>query len=57
VTLRGGIKNVADKDPPVLPGGGDAFTGDGAAGVGGPNSLPSYDLLGREYFLGVNFKF
>ena len=57
VTLRGGINNVADKDPPVLPGGGDAFTGDGAAGVGGPNSLPSYDLLGREYFLGVNFKF
>ncbi|MFZ1990934.1 MAG: TonB-dependent receptor [Alphaproteobacteria bacterium] len=59
VTFRGGINNILDKDPPVIPGAGDVGnnSGEGASGVGGPNAYPTYDLLGREFFLGVNFKF
>jgi iron complex outermembrane receptor protein len=50
------VKNIFDKDPPLVP------------AIGGSASLPyiysrtsasnaQYDLLGREYRLGVNFKF
>jgi outer membrane receptor protein involved in Fe transport len=48
-SIRGGINNVLDKDPPVSPNVGT--TGNG-------NTFPqTYDALGRYLFLGVTYKF
>ena len=48
-TLRGGVNNVFDQDPPLVP---NAIVG-GAL----PNSYPLYDLLGRKFFMGITAKF
>jgi iron complex outermembrane recepter protein len=45
VTLRAGVNNILDKDPPWLPA---AITGSGS-----PNSFPLYDLLGRNLFVSL----
>ncbi|HEY6451786.1 MAG TPA: TonB-dependent receptor [Steroidobacteraceae bacterium] len=49
LTVRAGVNNIADKDPPLI-------NGDLAGGLGYANSLPPYDLLGRELFVGFTLK-
>lgn len=49
LTLRAGVNNIADKDPPII-------NGDLSGGIGYANSLPPYDLLGRELFVGFTVK-
>jgi iron complex outermembrane recepter protein len=52
LTLRGGINNLLDKDPPVVSG---AVTG---APYGNGNTYPGvYDALGRRIFLNATYKF
>jgi outer membrane receptor protein involved in Fe transport len=48
-SLRGGVNNILDKDPPVLSS--DLVSG------GAANTYGIYDVLGRQWFLGVNAKF
>jgi iron complex outermembrane receptor protein len=48
-TLRVGINNILDKDPPLI--------STEVSGTGGPNTFPTYDTLGREGFVGVTQKF
>ena len=51
-TLRMGVQNMLDTDPPVV--GGSA----GSAGTNSGNTFPQvYDPLGRTYFAGVSAKF
>ena len=46
LTLRGGVENVGDVEPPFFP----SYTQS--------NTDPSqYDVLGRRYFVGVNYAF
>jgi iron complex outermembrane recepter protein len=45
----GATNNVLDKGPPIV----DFFI----SGTGGPNSYPTYDLLGRELFAAFTAKF
>ena len=49
VSLRLGVNNLLDRDPPVLP---SEITNTGSGNV-----FASYDTLGREYFLGATVKF
>ena len=48
-TLRAGINNIFDKDPPLLD---DSVTGSGT-----PNTYNNYDLLGRAVFVGLTADF
>ncbi|MBB6095908.1 outer membrane receptor protein involved in Fe transport [Povalibacter uvarum] len=48
-TLRAGINNIFDKDPPLI--------STNVSGTGGPNSYPTYDILGRQAFFGFSQKF
>jgi iron complex outermembrane recepter protein len=50
VSLRAGVTNVLDKDPPVTTA---AYLG----GAGSANAFPSYDLLGRQAFIGFTARF
>jgi outer membrane receptor protein involved in Fe transport len=43
--LRAGVNNVTDKDPPIV--------SQDVNGLTTPNSFPTYDFLGREFFVGV----
>jgi iron complex outermembrane receptor protein len=47
IELYGGVNNALDKDPPVV----------GSAQVRANTYPATYDVLGREYFVGVNAKF
>jgi iron complex outermembrane receptor protein len=47
VQLYGGVNNVLDNDPPVV----------GSAQVRANTYPATYDVLGREYFIGINAKF
>ena len=49
IEIRAGATNVLDKSPPIV----DFFI----SGTGGPNSYPTYDLLGRELFVAFTAKF
>ena len=49
IELRGGINNIADKDPP--------FLGSEIVGGGSPNTYALYDVFGRQAFLAFNVKF
>jgi outer membrane receptor protein involved in Fe transport len=49
LTLRVGVNNVFDQDPPVVT--------SGVAGTGAPNTYPTYDLLGREIFASATARF
>jgi iron complex outermembrane receptor protein len=46
--LRGGVNNVADKDPPVVP---------VTIQPGGANAYSAYDQLGRELFIAFTARF
>ena len=50
VSLRAGVNNVLDENPPVIA---TNFSG----GTGTPNTFPSYDLLGRQAFVGFTARF
>jgi iron complex outermembrane recepter protein len=52
VSLRAGIENLLDKDPPIT----GANPSGGNSGVGNTDSS-IYDILGRRFFLGVKAKF
>ena len=49
ISLRAGIDNILDKDPPIVT--------TEVSGTGGPNTYPTYDILGRQAFMGVTAKF
>ncbi len=51
VTLRGGVNNVMDKDPPIV------STSVLAAGGGGNTFPGTYDTLGRRIFIGATVDF
>ncbi len=48
-SLRGGVNNIFDQDPPVVP--------SSIVGGGLPNTYPHYDLLGRRLFIGLTASF
>jgi outer membrane receptor protein involved in Fe transport len=48
-SLRGGVNNLFDQDPPLVK--------NGIAETGLPNSYPLYDLLGRKLFVGFTASF
>jgi iron complex outermembrane recepter protein len=49
VTLRAGITNLLDEDPPIV--------GTEISGTGSANTYPTYDTLGRQIFMGVTARF
>jgi len=49
LSLRAGINNILDKDPPMV--------SSLLAGTGSPNTYPTYDLLGRQLFAAFTAKF
>ena len=49
LTMRAGINNVLDQDPPLV--------NSLIAGTGLPNTYPTYDLLGRKMFVGFTASF
>jgi outer membrane receptor protein involved in Fe transport len=51
-SVRGGIDNLFDKEPPITGENLPAFT----SGIGGTDSS-SYDIIGRRYYVGVTAKF
>jgi outer membrane receptor protein involved in Fe transport len=49
LTLRAGVNNILDTDPPIV--------STGVSGIGTPNTYPTYDLLGRQLFVSATAKF
>ena len=49
LTLRAGVNNILDQDPPLL--------SQPIVGTGEPNAYPTYDLLGRQIFVSATAKF
>ncbi|MHB8284686.1 MAG: TonB-dependent receptor plug domain-containing protein [Caulobacteraceae bacterium] len=49
ITLRAGVNNVFDQDPPIL--------SSTVVSAGAPNTSPQYDLLGRTFFMGLTANF
>lgn len=48
IAIRAGINNLLDKDPPLV--------NSLISGTGTPNAYPTYDLLGRTVFIGLQLK-
>jgi outer membrane receptor protein involved in Fe transport len=48
-SVRGGVNNVFDQDPPII--------NSGTVGTGLPNTFPVYDVLGRQFFVGLTANF
>jgi iron complex outermembrane recepter protein len=48
-SLRAGVNNVLDQDPPLV--------NNRISGTGSPNTYPTYDLLGRKFFMGFTANF
>ncbi len=49
ISLRAGINNLTDNDPPLL--------GSEIVGGGSPNTYSTYDMFGRQVFVAFNLKF
>jgi outer membrane receptor protein involved in Fe transport len=49
LTIRAGINNILDQDPPLIE--------NAIVGNANPNSYPVYDLLGRQFFMSLTAKF
>ena len=49
LTIRAGVNNLLDQDPPII--------SQPIAGTGAPNAYPTYDLLGRQIFISGTAKF
>jgi iron complex outermembrane receptor protein len=57
-TVRGGVNNIFDKDPPVVSSTAGAFPSISGPALGNGNTYPQvYDTLGRNIFVGVTAKF
>jgi len=57
-TLRAGINNMFDRDPPVVSSTAGAFPAISGPALGNGNTYPQvYDTLGRQLFLNVTAKF
>jgi outer membrane receptor protein involved in Fe transport len=57
-TIRGGVNNVFDRDPPVVSSTAGAFPAISGPAYGNGNTYPQvYDTLGRQFFLSVTAKF
>jgi outer membrane receptor protein involved in Fe transport len=57
-TVRGGINNLFDNDPPIVGSNAGAFPAVAGPPYGNGNTFPQvYDTLGRTLFLGVTAKF
>jgi iron complex outermembrane recepter protein len=57
-TLRGGVNNIFDRDPPVVSSTAGAFPSISGPALGNGNTYPQvYDTLGRNIFLGLTAKF
>jgi outer membrane receptor protein involved in Fe transport len=57
VTLRVGVNNVLDKNPPVVTSGGGGYGSD-IGGFSNGNTYPGvYDALGRYLFVNISAKF
>ncbi len=50
LTMRAGVNNILDQDPPIVSQGVIVTTGE-------PNTYPTYDLLGRQLFFSATAKF
>jgi outer membrane receptor protein involved in Fe transport len=48
-TVRAGVNNVLDSDPPIV--------STLVSGIGTPNTYPTYDLLGRQLFVSGTLRF
>lgn len=60
ISLRGGIDNLFDKDPPYVGYFLDDVTGDGTARFGraaNPYNPSEYDVLGRRFYIGATVSF
>jgi outer membrane receptor protein involved in Fe transport len=49
LTIRAGVNNILDTDPPLIP--------NAIVGGANPNTYPVYDLLGRQLFFALSAKF
>jgi outer membrane receptor for ferrienterochelin and colicin len=49
LVIRGGINNVTDQDPQIL--------NSSIVGTGLPNAYPTYDFLGRQFFIAFTANF
>jgi outer membrane receptor protein involved in Fe transport len=49
LAVRAGINNIFDRDPPLIE--------NAIVGGANPNTYPTYDLLGRQLFLGLTARF
>ena len=57
-TVRGGVNNIFDRDPPVVSSTARRLPGDLGPALGNGNTFPQvYDTLGRIFFLNVTAKF
>ncbi len=57
-TIRGGVNNIVDRDPPVVSSTLGAFPAISGPAFGNGNTYPQvYDTLGRNFFLNVTAKF
>jgi outer membrane receptor protein involved in Fe transport len=58
-TLRGGVNNIADRDPPLVSSTAGSFPSvAGPSTFGNGNTFPQvYDTMGRQFFLSVTGKF
>ncbi|HVW68926.1 MAG TPA: hypothetical protein VHB68_08110, partial [Steroidobacteraceae bacterium] len=48
ISIRAGVNNVLDKDPPLV--------SSLIAATGAPNTYPTYDLMGRQLFIAFTAK-
>ena len=57
-TVRGGVNNIADRDPPLVSSTAGAFPAISGPALGNGNTFPQvYDTLGRFFFLSATAKF
>ena len=57
-TIRGGVNNIFDRDPPVVSSTAGAFPVIAGPAYGNGNTWPqAYDTLGRQFFLNLTAKF
>jgi outer membrane receptor protein involved in Fe transport len=57
-TIRGGVNNLFDRDPPIVSSNAGAYPSISGPALGNGNTYPqAYDTLGRNIFVSVTAKF
>ena len=57
-TIRGGVNNMFDRDPPLVSSTAGAFPAIAGPAIGNGNTYPqAYDTLGRNFFVNITAKF